>query len=150
MSGFTLICTAKNGYTSTDKKDLLTINDQSFSILFRKNIFKKLQVVILIIINVNEHKRTTNNLSLNFSFYCIFVIFQIKLLIIVLLWKFLSCTFPSPPSPLLWELTCDIVLYLILLLYFVQYLKLYFKVLSNIFFFYWKEKFSESIIPGVF
>ena len=30
MSGFTLICTAKNGYTSTDKKDLLTINDQSF------------------------------------------------------------------------------------------------------------------------
>ena len=38
----------------------------------------------------------------------------------------------TPLPPFLWELTCDIFLYLILILYFIQYLGLYFKVLSNI------------------
>ena len=37
----------------------------------------------------------------------------------------------TPLPPFLWELTCDIFLYLILILYFIQYLGPYFKV-SNI------------------
>ena len=37
----------------------------------------------------------------------------------------------TPLPPFLWELTCDFFLYLILILYFIQYLGLYFKVLSN-------------------
>ena len=83
--------------------------------------------------SANTKERLTanhlNSLSITFLFYFKKTYTTYNSFIMKAYILYISFT---PLPPFLWELTCDIFIYLILILYFIQYLRLYFKVLSNI------------------